>query len=163
MTGGLIINPYYESRIVVQTRKGVAIENYQSHEFSQQEKNQFRAVENRFHPLKWRTEASPIYNCHGLTFASRRTGIFSSGAIREMIEDDGYTLIRDADVLPGDIILYIGDNGEFDHSGIVVHVPSEGLKIPRIVSKWGKFREAEHFANDCPYNYGNHMFYRVTK
>lgn len=160
---GLIINPYNESKITVQTRKGWDIPNIQSHEFSQQEQNQFSAMERHYSLVTWRAMPNPIYNCHGLTFASRRTSIFDSSVLQQILDHDGYEQINDADVLPGDIILYFGSNGDIEHSGIVVTIPQSDLKIPRVVSKWGKFKEAEHSAIDCPYSFQNHRYYRVTR
>src|SRR5438105_3711220 len=74
------------------------------------------------------------FNCHGLTFGSRRTWIDGSKQIETILEDDDYKEIRYEQVLPGDIAIYTKD-GQIEHSGIVVEAPSK-LKLPKILSKW---------------------------
>src|SRR5689334_256822 len=53
-----------------------------------------------------RATTHPRYNCHGLTFASRRTGIHDDGEINRILKEDGYKPIQAEHVLPGDCILY---------------------------------------------------------
>lgn len=36
------------------------------------------------------------------------------------------------------------------------------IKIPVIVSKWGKYSEFIHRANNCPYDYSRTKFFRVS-
>ena len=79
----------------------------------------------------------------------------------ELIQnDDNYKNIENDKILPGDIILYFSDNGDIEHSGIVISEPSQYLKIPDVLSKWGKYKEVIHAANVCPYTY-NVKYYRV--
>ena len=91
------------------------------------------------------------YNCHGLVFASRRTGVYDSEVIRRILDDDGYVRVDAA--LPGDILLYIDETGDIEHSAVVVSAPLE-LGVPLVVSKWGKGHETMHWANSCPYHGG---------
>jgi hypothetical protein len=152
-----------ETSIIVETRKGTRIPNYQSHEFSAFETNQFRNVEQQYPQVEFRTPApNPIYNCHGLTFASRRTGIYDIGALQTILGEDGYTEIDRANVLPGDIILYFGDDGDIEHSGVIISEPDKQLHVPKVFSKWGRYKEAVHWAHICPYNF-KVRYYRVTK
>lgn len=106
---------------------------------------------------------SPIYNCHGMTFASRRTGIDDNSTIEQILEEDRYVLIRTEEVLPGDIILYIHADGDIEHSGIVIEPPTQAnLHIPLIFSKWGKYLESVHLANCCPYDFNQARYYRIN-
>ena len=111
----------------------------------------------------WRSQPSRIYNCHGMVFASRRSAI-SPIEIPKIIDEDGYTRVDPmASVLAGDVILYVDQRGDPEHSGIVVSKPTEPLGIPIVISKWGAWREVIHAANDCPYefNFSRVEFYRV--
>lgn len=96
------------------------------------------------------------YNCHGLTFASRRTWIWKPGEIEKILKDDEYIPVEPADVLAGDIVVYI-QNGEVEHSGIVM---SKG-PVPKILSKWGPAHEVIHLVNDCEYNSAQITYYRI--
>jgi len=108
-------------------------------------------------------EATPRFNCHGMTFASRRTCIFESSELMKILKEDGYELIQAAEVSPGDVIVYVSDDGDFEHSGIVVEVPKAlTLNIASVRSKWGKFKEVIHPANRCPYTY-NVRYYRIKE
>lgn len=98
------------------------------------------------------------YNCHGLTFGSRRTWI-ETGEIRKILEQDEYAEVPRADVLPGDVVVYYVD-GDPEHSGVVV---SKGdMAGPLILSKWGFCHEIVHRIFDCPYDARNVVFYRIT-
>jgi hypothetical protein len=110
-----------------------------------------------------RTGASLKYNCHGLTFASRRTGIFEPSLISLILSEDGYLELPDADaVLPGDLVIYYSDDGDPSHSGIVLErKQSPGLYDPWVLSKFGKGPEFIHRLWDVPPIYGrNPIFYR---
>lgn len=100
------------------------------------------------------------YNCHGLTFASRRTWIDDLSFISKIIANDGYQQIDIRIVGPGDIIAYIDNRGRIDHSGIVISEPE--LQTPWVLSKWAWAGEFVHRANICPYA-ENHkiLYYRL--
>lgn len=104
------------------------------------------------------------YNCHGLTFASRRTQVYKTSCVTNILEEDGYDKIEKQDVLPGDVCIYRDDNGEVSHSGIVIGVNTD-LLIPRIkvLSKWGAAHEVLHFEEDCPYVPADLSYYRISK
>jgi hypothetical protein len=160
-----ILNLTYSNPIIVQTRKGNNIENAQYFEVSYHDLNMGKKLEEQYRfGVTRRTEPSPIYNCHGMTFASRRTWIFETDDINLIIKDDQYIEITAADVLAGDVILYFSDSNDIEHSGIVVIKPkNENLNIPVIISKWGIYCEFIHAANCCPYNYQNVKYYRIKK
>jgi hypothetical protein len=152
-------------KINLVTRKNNQIDNEQSFEFSSFEKNQMDQLRTNYPEAKIRCEPSPIYNCHGMTFAARRTGIFESAEITRILQEDGYTEVPKESVMAGDIIIYRDQSGDYEHSGIVVHVPTRSenlLRIPVVCSKWGRGHEFVHQANYCPYNYANVKYYRVT-
>jgi hypothetical protein len=97
-----------------------------------------------------------------MTFASRRTGIFETWVINRILDDDGYREVTLDEVLAGDVILYFDDTGDVEHSGIVILPPSQDpLRVPLIYSKWGKYAELVHRANQCPYNFAGARYYRV--
>jgi hypothetical protein len=105
------------------------------------------------------------YNCHGLTFASRRTGISDSAVLQIILTDDGYERIDDRRALtPGDVALYRNPtNNDFEHSGVVVDAdPRDPLRL-RILSKWGSAHEVIHAIGDCPYDASRVIFYRITR
>lgn len=107
------------------------------------------------------------YNCHGLTFAARRTAIESSDEVAAILRDDGYEPVVLSKVLPGDVVIWRAEateGGEIIHSGIVVHVPKPGtvlVPIPWVVSKWGYAHECVHPVNETPYP-GSPEYYRVV-
>ena len=116
-------------------------------------------------------EACPVYNCHGLTFASRRTQV--GPPVTPILEDDGFEQVDERNVQVGDIVIYSSARGEVVHSGFVVGTESveivHGGKptiIPRIWSKWGKGHEWVHPVGECPYlqDEGNFTtYYRLVK
>lgn len=154
--------PPTERTIRLDTSLGNAIDNAQILEISMYEKNI-----NDMLTKKWdksgtlRNSPTPRYNCHGLTFASRRTGIFDSDVIGTILNEDGYEEIPPKNVLPGDVIIYYADDGDTEHSGIVVSTSADNLGIPEVISKWGKFSEFIHRANNCPYTFATARYYRV--
>jgi hypothetical protein len=106
------------------------------------------------------TNASFIYNFHGLTFASRRTCVFDPSELRRIIQEDDYVRVNSLkDLVPGDIAIYVGTNGDIEHSGIVVELLQFG---PRILSKWGSCHEVVHMVGDCPYAANNVEYHRIV-
>ncbi len=145
------------------TANGSPIDNSQVEELSPFESAQL-ADAGKSHPnARVRSQSHPRYNCHGLTFGSRRTAVTETDEIHKIIDHDGYREVKIGDAQPGDTILYFGETGDIQHSGIVVSAPAElYLGIPYVVSKWGKGGEFLHAANDCPYPY-NVKCYRIAK
>lgn len=102
------------------------------------------------------TEPSPKYNCHGLTFGSRRTWICKASEVAKVLQDDGYVEIQDKHILPGDIVVYF-NLGDAEHSGIVV----ENQPVPLVLSKWGRAHEVIHKLRECPYDSMEIRYYRI--
>jgi hypothetical protein len=111
------------------------------------------------------------YNCHGLTFASRRTVIHSSPEIESILTDDGYVRVNWTEVKAGDIAIYRTSaalGAEIHHSGIVVSrpkVPEGTIKSsPKILSKWGFSHEVIHDETYCEYvENATIEYYRIVK
>jgi hypothetical protein len=162
----ILLNGQDRRSITLETSKGTKIDNYQIFEISQFEKNQFADYSKQNYPFAiFRNSPSPIYNCHGMSFACRRTNIDRSTDIRVILSDDQYQKIDIKATLPGDFVLYINSNdGDIAHSGTIVSCEHPENNISRIivVSKWGKFREVVHDLNDCPYKGLEKEFYRIT-
>ena len=164
--GILLTQGQTRNEIRLDTLKGNKIDNYQIFELSQVEKNQFKDYSKENYPFaKHRNNPSPIYNCHGMSFASRRTNIDRATEIRMIINDDGYDKINIKETLPGDIVLYVKkDDGDIIHSGFLVNCehPEGNISNIWVVSKWGKFKEVIHHLFDCPYKNCEAEFYRLT-
>lgn len=107
-----------------------------------------------------RKEATSFYNCHALTFLSRRAWMVED-AVNMVLQDDEYFPVDSREVLPGDIILYYS-NGQINHSGIVVSRREENELVSRpwIVSKWAHAGEYVHRYDYCPYDSSNVRYMR---
>jgi hypothetical protein len=146
--------------IRLETSKRTGINNYQGTDISSIHLNWAKDLRKTFPQAIPRTSPSPLYNCHGLTFASRRTRIEKSIDVQTILSDDNYKEMEMKDVLPGDIVLYYSDNGDPSHSGVVVEYKTP-LLVPIIYSKWGNAGEFIHPLRHCPDLYGvNYKFYR---
>jgi hypothetical protein len=164
MTDILIPGRTRETQICLQTRRGNPIPNAQFYELSSFELAQVPDLSRKYLGIIVRTLPNPIYNCHGLTFASRRTGIYEAD-FSEILDNDGYTEVSADQTLPGDIVLYFDEKGSIQHSGIVVERPQQSLlNVPIILSKWGKYGEIIHPAHVTPKEYGiTRLYFRITK
>jgi hypothetical protein len=157
--------------LALQTSKGNDISNAQDLEIPAHRREQAEALIREqlgldFTQVTRRRQATATYNCHGMTFACRRTGIYDLTAVRLVLSDDGYGEIRDRDLLPGDIALYFGaEPDELIHSGIVVAVERIGkVAVPTILSKWGVAGEYTHSPRRCPYQDAKSIrFYREAR
>jgi hypothetical protein len=87
--------------------------------------------------------------------------------VKQIINEDDYQPVSLADVLPGDVVLYVMPNGDIEHSGIVVGlVMLEGSHKTLdtwVVSKWGSAHEAYHRSSHCPWFDLRKEYYRVRK
>jgi hypothetical protein len=156
--------------IALQTRKGSDIENRQELDYTPHQRQMAEGQLKEAHPLvvarsTQRRKATNTYNCHGLTFASRRTCIHEERIVNLILSDDGYHPINAQDVLPGDIVLYYErDKQELAHSGVVVGVDSLGrTPVITILSKWGRYGEYLHELRTHPYlSATKHRFMRPS-
>ena len=146
--------------IRIETSKRRGIVNKQGTDVSKFERNWDAEISNLFPNATRRTEVSATYNCHGLTFACRRSRIPSSTSVRCILADDQWDEVTITDVKAGDIVVYVSSDGDVNHSGLVVG-KHEDLNLPVICSKWGSAGEFVHLLNDCPPIYGpDNKFYR---
>lgn len=142
----------------LETSAGRGIDHCQGSEISEYNIRWAKRLQVQFPRATVRTHESPLYNCHGLTFASRRTCIDHNKSISMILKDDKYEEVDDRRVLPGDIIIYYSEKGDPNHSGVVVDT---SLIAPIICSKWGNAGEFVHSIYECPDTYGpNHKFFR---
>jgi hypothetical protein len=151
--------------IVVQTRLGNAIDNVQPWQYAAFEWNQLDVDREKFESLGASrvNGVCPIYNCHGLTFGSRRTQVdWSPATIAMIIRDDGFEEIADRDVKVGNVVIYYGEDGKPEHSGIVVGKHGE-FNVPLIWSKWGKGHEWVHPLGACGWGGMTIRFYRIQE
>ena len=147
-------NSKQHKKIILHTSLGNEIDNYQIEELTQFEINLF----DKYKPNDWlgcqfKGNPTPKYNCHGFTFASRRTNIDQTSDIRKILVDDCYVRIIQTEVMIGDLVLYVDDNGgDIEHTGMVVQTGKDGILFEIVIlSKWGKYKEVIHQVNNCPY------------
>jgi len=148
--------------IALDTALGNAISNWQDAYIGNPGVSQAleRDVETSQSSLRALTHAR--YNCHGLTFASRRASVHAD-RIRLIISEDGYDVIEEPNVMPGDCVVYYSEEGEAEHSGIVVE-RSERPTDFKVVSKWGPGGpEVLHWLRQVPSAYSkiDIRFYRI--
>lgn len=105
------------------------------------------------------SQASGRYNCHGLTFASRRTNVPSAGmddgpVVADILRRDGYGKIIGQPQV-GDVAVYRNEAGQIEHTGVVCRIDppqtSGGYSVVWVWSMWGQFGEFEHKSNVSPY------------
>ncbi|MDR1147947.1 MAG: hypothetical protein LBK66_04885 [Spirochaetaceae bacterium] len=111
-----------------------------------QQISRFIGFPRKFPNIVMRSENTDQYNCHGLVFASRRTNIDDSNEVKNILDKDEYMEIEPRKVLPGDIIIYYAEDGDAEHSGVVISKPDTEFYIPRIeavpkLQFWNSFFE----------------------
>lgn len=166
--GPLIISQYQPESVVLNlhTAERNDIENEQFKFISKFELSMISSFENDYSLAKFKGEPTAIYNCHGMTFACKRTGIFSDSEIEKILKDDKYIEIKDEkDVMAGDIIIYYNESG-ITHSGIVIGIEKgqsvNDLTSVTVLSKWAKHKEVIHNANYSPYSSGLKKYWRMN-
>jgi len=158
-----LLKPGVEERnsIIVQTRLRRNIVNYQSKEFSCGDLIQAEEIRRSNRDYDVRTEIDPTYNCHGLTFASRRTAIPGINEVAKILEDDGYVPVPSSQIIAGDIVIYYSDNGDAEHSGLLLDVSKINPLLSKVLSKWGHAFEVVHPVATPEYSCRNIKFYRM--
>jgi len=158
--------PAYPS-ITLQTRKGVGSEIINSQinrPLDLWDLGSAEKIKRLYNFASYRTAPCGYYNCHGMTFASRRTRIYDGVDLARILKEDNYDQVPQDIVLEGDVVMYYR-NGDPQHSGIVVTVPkkSDSITTIRVASKWGHGHEVVHALRDCPYsqNCDVILFYRI--
>lgn len=163
--GIILLNQADIPSIDLYTRLGNKIENEQCTGYTPFELNQFKGYIDKYkNSAIFKYNPVPWANCHGYTFASSRTTIWDSEEVKKILHDDNYIEIKNySDVKPGDVILYFDNKGDIVHSGIIISEYDSTIPVPKVVGRWSRFGEAVHFANNCPYNFSNAKYYRITK
>jgi hypothetical protein len=142
--------------LALQTKRGRQVPNVQDLELPEHrrlnaEAELRQALGIDFALLTRRQPATATYNCHGMTFANRRTGIHELSAVDMILVDDGYREVPASDIIAGDVVLYY-ESDQVSHSGLVVEVAFLGTRpVPKVLSKWGSYGEYIHRVDLCPY------------
>ena len=158
------------NEIVVETRKSSKIKNTQILTLTSHDISEISEYDEKYrNGFQIRGKPTGIFNCHGLTFASRRTRLYDTEDLFTILKDDNYIEVEKEDVIPGDIIIYFLNNPPiFDdpqHSGIVMSKPEPPLYNYDVLSKWGCYKEVIHPYNNCPYikECSRIRFYRIIE
>lgn len=125
--------------ITLVTSKGSPIANHQGADVAA---GKIAAFEDtcRRNPWTFRRHAGGLYNCAGLVWASRRTGISQTEDWRKILTDDGYR--RTTGPRIDDLVLYRDtDDDTYLHVARIVSLQPgltpESSKLPVVLSKWG--------------------------
>lgn len=102
--------------IRLETSKCTGIANHQGDKLSHVHLNWARSISREYPSAIQRTKESPVYNCHGLTFANHRTRIETRVALNTILADDMYREVPRNSVLPGDVVIYYSEDGDPNHS-----------------------------------------------
>jgi hypothetical protein len=105
------------------------------------------------------------YNCHGLVFASRRTGIpapgvDTTGLIDRVPQDDQFARVLESEVREGDVALWRQER-EVAHTGIVCYTERVPIRLIFVWSMWGGLGEFVHRIPLSPYD-GTIEYWRLT-
>ena len=152
----------YSPGLALETAKRSPIPNGEGGELDEQEVRTFHGMWQHFtNVATLRHGPTQRYNCHGATFASRRTGIWDDALIFRILSEDDYKEVPTDDVRPGDTIVYFNDINAPVHSGLVIQRPTQAtFYIPLVCSKWGRYGEYVHEGDKSPYGF-NVRYYRV--
>ena len=156
--------------VPIYTARGNAIPNCQSDELTGLNWKDIRQLykdNTNNATVHFLAESCARYNCHGLTFGSRRAEIDGENSTISMIlNEDCFVALKTSEpVQPGDIAIYYDEDGDIQHSGIVaeIRVSTFGAPVPFVWSKWGKGPEVVHSANSGEYNSCSIVFYRKRR
>jgi hypothetical protein len=145
-----------ERSIVVQTRTGKPIPNDIAAEPTERD-IRVRAAIREKHGRGWipRKPECGVYNCAGLTWASRRTAIRADEHWDLIFKEDGYRKFTPSEEppRPGDLVVYREKDIGYLHVGLILACENLGEVItPRLLSKWDDASgEYFHWVNDTPF------------
>ena len=140
------------------TRTGQPIENEIAAPPTQQSLAREQILAIKF-GANWEKRIGPcgIYNCAGLTWASRRTAIYEDAEWDKIYQDDDYRELKGSELpMPGDLAIYSQSDVGYLHVGQVLSLEPvllpAGELIPKILSKWdGASGEYIHHPMDVPF------------
>lgn len=156
-----------EADLALETRRTNAIINHMSRRpLDDAGARKYEEDKSKEFPESVRRWVGPCntYNCHGLTFAARRT-VVPSREVMKILEDDDYFQIEFKDVVVGDVVVYFSTTDGFveaEHSGIFVEREKGQLGRLKILSKWGFADERIHFLTECPYDSQDVSYFRIN-
>lgn len=140
--------------IVLQTRLGNPVENEIGPGLTPVALRWFEKLYSQ-HKVGWRYRkpCTAGYNCAGLVWANRRTGVYETPEVHKILADDGYRKTEHPDV--DDVAVYWDDRGQMRHVARVVEVRRvSGTETtqPWVVSKWNDWGgEILHHVFDIPH------------
>jgi len=143
-----------ERRIAVETRCGRPITNVIEAEPGDRERRLYDARRKKYGE-RWsnRKPACGGYNCFGMVFASRRTAILGAedadAEIDDILGDDGYRPITEAEAGVGDLVLYKDMSIGLLHAARITH--RGDLKALFALSKWDSTsgEDEHHIQHHC--------------
>jgi hypothetical protein len=149
------LNAHPPQSIAVATRLGNEVDNAQGARVAAGQVQAFRDMCQR---RRWdlRRDADGLYNCAGLVWASRRTGISRQADWDRILRDDGYRRVHKTEPLrPDDLVLYleVEDNTYLHVARVIRLIPgvaNGSPPIPIVLSKWG------HNLGECIHNAYEH-------
>jgi len=100
---------------------------------------------------------STVCNCHGWIYTGGRFAI-QSRFIPDLLADNGYEEV--AQPRANDLVIYRGDAGTVEHTGLVRMVGQDGLVL--VESKWGPLGVYLHPVASPPYG-TSHQYYRSPR
>jgi hypothetical protein len=162
---GIILADYQEELCAITTHdsENHYINNFQSKILLTSEINSAKRLESSF-KSKFQGNLDPFYNCHGLTFASKRTGIYNDEDIYQILRNEYIPIKLEKDVLIGDVVIYYNaEESQIMHSGVVVLAEHGDIGINiKVYSKVLKAREIVHDRRECPYYFGVIKYFRIN-
>jgi len=135
--------------IPLATRTGRAVPNVQDLDLPPHRVRLYLdASKRRFPRAELRRLPTGCYNCHGLTFASRRTQILDPSVVEDILKDDGYRRIRFRGVMQGDLAVYY-DRREIAHTGVIVAVERDERILGGGAVKESRRNKLKHLSLAC--------------
>lgn len=152
-----------EPQIVLETRRGTRVRNFQAPDPGQRARAVFNGLL-QSHP-NWVTRKDPcgIYNCFGHIWAARRTSIYEQSEVDVIRRDDGYRDLQAAEApRPGDLAIYLEPaDSSILHVGLISELrylsDAAGKQVGNpaiwVLSKWNDAAgEVLHHLKDVPWS-----------
>ncbi len=143
-----------ERRLALETRLGRPIANFIERKPGDRERRVYDLQRKKFGG-NWinRKPACGGYNCFGMVFASRRTAVLDAedadAQIDDILGDDGYRPITEAEAVVGDLVLYKDKSIGLLHAARITR--RGDLKVLFALSKWDSTsgEDEHHIRHHC--------------
>lgn len=162
--------PQTMGSILLQTREGTDILNTQASELTNWDWHCADKVKDSYgnpNMARYLSGPCPLYDCNGLTLASRRTSLDLENDLCQILKEDGYEEVVSDDPQPGDLVMYVDEqDGHISHTGFVAKLEPDAtgsFEVPWVWSKWGKGHEVLHHVAYCPYMPATYRYFRMTQ